>query len=566
MVAKRRSSLGRALVAAALIVLAGGCASGSGVGPRWFPDRPVAWQEHDQAHVADPPAASRLQNWDVALLLRDSLANEVDRVLALEGDQAAQDVNALDEVPCSTWFCPRNHLTPMTAAAIAEGPPVRPPRLPLRIVHGKHQGATAGFQVVDADDRRFLLKLDPGGRPGLASGPEVIGQRLFHAAGYNVPGAFVIDLDPGRDLTVDPAARFELYGVQERPLTEGHVATMLARAARTDQHLLRAAAVPWIPGRVLGGFDMLGTRPGDPNDRIPHQHRRSLRASWVLFAWLSSLDPSSINTLDSYVEEGGRRFVRHYIIDFGAALGGATVHPKDLHQGAEHLIEVGRSLAALASLGFFRRPFQDDKAVWRQLTSRYPRLGWFPAWFDPDQFRSNRKVPTHVRRTPADLYWGAKLVTAFSDDQLAAAVSTARLDGDQARYLVLALAARRDIIGRRYLAALTAVERPQATPAGDRVCFQDLAVERGYLSLTGLRYAVEITDGRRGLLAALEQPAAGAQTCLPLPRGPVGTGYRIVRVSARPGDGRAALPATQIHLRWRAAEGRFVVVGMERAG
>jgi hypothetical protein len=110
------------------------------------------------------------------------------------------------------------------------------------------------------------------------------------------------------------------------------------------------------------------------------------------------------------------------------------------------------------------------------------------------------------------------------------------------------------------------MERPQATLAGDRLCFHDLAVQRGYLSVTGLRYAVETTDGRRGLLAALDQPADGAHTCLPLPRGPVGTGYRIVRVSARPGDGRTALPATQIHLRWRAAERRFVVVGMEREG
>ena len=51
---------------------------------------------------------------NVTLIMRDGLANEVDRILALEGRRPARDVNALDEVPCSTWYCPRNHLQPLS--------------------------------------------------------------------------------------------------------------------------------------------------------------------------------------------------------------------------------------------------------------------------------------------------------------------------------------------------------------------------------------------------------------------------------------------------------------------
>ena len=58
------------------------------------------------------PEPTHLQDLDTTLLMRDSLANEVDRVLSLEGGRPALDVNALDEVPCSTWFCARNHLAP----------------------------------------------------------------------------------------------------------------------------------------------------------------------------------------------------------------------------------------------------------------------------------------------------------------------------------------------------------------------------------------------------------------------------------------------------------------------
>ena len=207
------------LASAAVLFLLAVLGRDQGEGQRgWFADRPVAWNEHDDQPVTQTPERTSLQDWDLTLLVRDNLANEVDRVLAHEGGRPAEDVNALDEVPCSTWFCPRNHVHPMSPAAVAAGPPVPPPRPPLRIVKGKHGGATAGFEVVDANQRRFLLKLDPAGHAGMSTSPELIGQLLFHAAGYNVPGAFVLDLDPKTELQVDAKATFRLYDMQKRPL------------------------------------------------------------------------------------------------------------------------------------------------------------------------------------------------------------------------------------------------------------------------------------------------------------------------------------------------------------
>ena len=125
----------RALLVAGALGLLAGVAHAGAAG--WFLDRPVAWYEHDDANVAAPPEANHLQDLDVTLILRDSLANEVDRVLALDGALPAEDVNALDEVPCSTWFCARNHLRPMTPEEVAAGAPAAPPRLSLMIVKGK---------------------------------------------------------------------------------------------------------------------------------------------------------------------------------------------------------------------------------------------------------------------------------------------------------------------------------------------------------------------------------------------------------------------------------------------
>ena len=270
---------------------------------RAFPDRPVAWQEHDDGDIARPPADTDLVDQDVTIVLRDSLAGEVDYHLTLEGRRPARDVNALDEVPCSTWFCARNHHRAMSPREVAIGPPATPPRPPFRILKGKARGAALGFEVVDAAGRKFLLKLDVAGHRGMASAAEVVGGRIFHAAGYNVPGSFALDVSPETDLTLDPAATFILYEVQRRPLTAEQLREQLATSARGPDGRIRAVAVSWLPGKIVGAFDMIGRRADDPNDRIPHEQRRSLRASRLLFAWLAVLDAGSLNTLDSYVEE-----------------------------------------------------------------------------------------------------------------------------------------------------------------------------------------------------------------------------------------------------------------------
>jgi hypothetical protein len=566
----RWGARGGALLAVALG--GGGALAGAAAAPvRWFADRPVAWQEHDDADLAKVPERNNLQEENITVTIRDSLAYEADRILAAEGAVAAQDVNAADEVPCSTWFCPRNHLTPMTAEEMARGPAVAAPVLPLTITKGKDEGAAIGFVIVDARRNKFMLKLDPLAHFGMVSAAEMIGNRLFHAAGYNVPGAELVEFRRA-DLEVSPTATFKLFNVQKRPVTEARVTAQLAKVPRLPDGRYRGVAIPWVGGEVLGALDTVGTRAGDSNDRIRHENRRSLRASWILYAWLSVLDPGPINTIDSYLEEGGRHFVRHYLFDFSCAFGSATDYAQGPQQDGEYLVEVGRTLRALFSLGFYQRPFQrpEQRAAWTKLNGDYPSFGYFPAeGFDPDTYRANRRVPPHMRMTARDAYWGAKLVTAFTNDQLHAVVATARLSARDAGYLEHALAVRRDIIGRRYLRAVAAVENPVVAPEGGTVCFEDLAIDRGYVGALDARYLVEVRDGYGALLTSFEQPASGPRTCVPIGGAGAGSGYRVVsvreRLAERAGAGAASVgKASRIHLRWRDREHRFVVVGLER--
>ena len=104
----------------------------------------------------------------------------------------------------------------------------------------------------------------------------------------------------------------------------------------------RALASKVIPGEAAGGFRFFGTRPDDPNDIFPHEHRRELRGYRVISAWLNHDDSRALNTYDSFVEEGGRRFIKHYLLDFGSALGSASFGPNEPRGGNEYLVDGGR--------------------------------------------------------------------------------------------------------------------------------------------------------------------------------------------------------------------------------
>ena len=62
--------------AVALALGGAGCAADPAL--RGFPDRPVAWHEHDAENVPRAPRPSDLGELDSALITRDDLAGEVD--------------------------------------------------------------------------------------------------------------------------------------------------------------------------------------------------------------------------------------------------------------------------------------------------------------------------------------------------------------------------------------------------------------------------------------------------------------------------------------------------------
>src|SRR6185503_20895314 len=101
---------------------------------------------------------------------------------------------------------------------------------------------------------------------------------------------------------------------RKRAMRQSDVEQLLAGVDREADGSYRVVASKALPGRPVGRIRFFGTRPDDPNDLIPHEHRRELRGYRVFAAWLNHTDAKAINSLDTLVSTEGRAFVRHHLI------------------------------------------------------------------------------------------------------------------------------------------------------------------------------------------------------------------------------------------------------------
>ena len=152
-----------------------------------------------------------------------------------------------------------------------------------------------------------------------------------------------------------------------------------ARRAAAERPLPRAGQ-PLRPGSPLGNFRYYGTRPDDPNDIVPHEHRRELRGARVFAAWLNHDDSRGVNSLDMLETADGRGWVRHYMFDFGSILGSGTVSRSAIGPGNEYIFEAAPGWLTLATLGLYMRPwmlidYPDVPRVRRPVRGRRLRPG-----------------------------------------------------------------------------------------------------------------------------------------------------------------------------------------------
>jgi hypothetical protein len=530
--------------ALALALTLAGCAAA----PR-FADRAVLWSDPDDRPVALPhprPDPGTGVMWPGT---RDTVFLPASRGLTVDYGKEAVNVNAVDEVPDSTWYHdprrdpndPAAPPRPIPPAIMERGNVVEdPPQPPLRIVKAKEGGSAQGFVVDDARGRRYVLKLDPEQHPGLVTSADVVASRIVWASGWKVPASEIFDFTPN-DLELLPTAtERDRFGRKHR-LEQGDVDYILRHAGRAPNGRIRAVASRWIAGDILGNFRWFGRDRSDGNDRFDHENRRDLRGFGVVSAWIDNIDTMENNTLDSYVGEPGAGHVVHYQQDVGGSFGNFASLPQQYWMGDEGYFEPGKILGSTITLGIFPRRWED--AGWQRtrhiLIHAYPEFGGIDGeHFDPRGWRTIVPNPAFVRMTRRDRYWGAKLVAAFTAVELRAAIAAGHYRPIAADYLFDTLWRRREKIARAYFSETAALD--YFAVDGGRLCFWDLLVRSG-LDAGAAQYRAR----EHGRIVGIGRGAGDGRVCLDLPSG---DGYHVLELSARRSGKHRFGPHAQVHL------------------
>jgi hypothetical protein len=521
-----------------------GLAIGACAAPvRRFPLRDPMTVDPDQAPFLPKPKEYKAPEiWDT---VDNTFFGPLVEALAVHRTRRARNVNALDEVPESSWFHDRidevaGDIPAFLGGACSDDAP--DPKGPWTVVAGKPNGANPGFQVKHPNGKRYFFKPDHktgGGRQSIA---DLIGTRVHHAAGFNTACTRIIHVHPSA-FTIAPNAKAENFVGDKVPFTPEMLKQALDTGITDGSGAVRAGLSQFLPGKPLGPWRDFGTRPDDPNDVIAHEDRRELRGSYIFGAWISHYDAREQNSMDMWDAPGDGKpgFVKHYQLDFGDCLGSMSSWDRvSRRRGHAYEVEWPIAFVELVTFGLLPRPWRDPKP------SPARALGLFTAdVFPPDHYRTAYPFGPYARVTEADAAWGARILARITPAMIAALIESANLpDEVTERELGIALIGRREKLLRRYLSRLSPLARPRIE--GDRLCVTDARIEGG-LTVNGV---VTARQGDR----VLAVQRAGAQACV----GPLAPGDRYTIIELRADD----TGPLRVHLYQK--DGSYRVAGLDR--
>jgi hypothetical protein len=520
----------------------------------------------------------------------DAFVDLATRPLELPRARRARGVNALDEVPDSTWFTNRIGVRDLTPDEIRAGPGgggggggeegggwvgSPEPHKPWTVLEPKVSGALVGFVIADARGVRWLLKLEQAGLPEVETAAAAIANRLVWAAGYNVPEDHIVYLRAS-ELEIAPDAKVQDLWGRERPLDRAELERRLAEVQRGEDGRMRAIASRMLEGAILGGHPGEGVRADDPNDRIPHELRRDLRGLYALFSWLDLTDVKEDNTLDVWVADPAdprRHYVRHYFLDFGKCLGTEAAATGDPRRGHEWELDPAAIVGQIATLGLRVRAWE------RRVDPGLRGVGLFGARaYDPGAWKPD--TPAYLPFRVADEHdklWASRILIRFTRAQIRAAVDAARFsDPRAAEYVTETLIERQRATARHWFWRKSPLAGFEIVGGGGgELCFEDLMIVHRLAPVAGpTRYTVRAYDrrGRRIAAPVARRPDGNGRACT----GPVGGegsesggggsggsggGYTILRIETERAGFRGT---TFVHVARDPATGAPRVIGVWR--
>ncbi len=491
-------------------------------GPR-FNLAPVKTVDPDMENIPTPDNKEENQIWDLAdmtffyqvekVLDLNWSARKIGKGLHLVKGKPADNINVLDEAPNSSWYTNRHYHNPMTIEELKKGPNVTDgpePNGPWTIVAGKFEGGTTGFTIKDANGEYYILKFDAPRFVGMGSSAEVISTKILYACGYNVPQNTVEYFDPSIFRIGETAKVAE--GGSKRPMTPADLKALVDPIPRTKDGHIRALASKYVDGKPVGIWNFRGRRNDDPNDRVNHEHRREIRGLRTIGSWLSDEDRRAANTLAVYAThpETGNKYIKHYVLDMGSTLGSNNIIPHAPKYGNEFLIDPRTIGLQWLTLGAWVKPWEFETG---HLNPEFPSVGYYESEiFNPGEWYPTYANPAFEYTTYRDAFWGAKIVMAFTDEQIRVIVETAKMPDPAAQeYLIKTMIERRDKVGRYWFERMNPVDKFRFERQGDRLilAFNDLAIDGNLESAEGTKYICTLSCIDKGLhrQSAVDEPA-----------------------------------------------------------
>ena len=388
-------------------------------------------------------------------------------------------VNTVGEVMEGSWYNLRHYRTHMSPAELARGagyenPP--DPNASWEVLTVKRFGTRTGLLISDGSDSLYFLRFDVPRQPEMMTGAQVVSGKFFWALGYWTTQDYLVNFNRSQLQASEGGKDITSIG-KTRPLHEEDIDTLLNNVASDGRGGYRAVAHRIAAeARLLGPFQLFGTRSDDPNDIFPHEHRRELRGLRVFSAWLNHVHMSTLATLDGVVARPDTTpHLLHLLIDFIGTLGSGYGDIKSAYEGYEPAFGWMSSLQNLAGMGVYSKP-------WMRVN--YPKnrsVGRFEyELFDPEEWHSVAPLVPFDNMLPDDAFWAARQVMAFTDEDIRAIVETGEYsDPAAAEWIIRCLSERRDKIGQVYFNKVLPLEAFRIEDG--ELAFDDLAVVHGLI-------------------------------------------------------------------------------------
>ena len=461
--------------------------------------REIITEENDRESIAKPKE-QRISLFEDAI--DNIFTREVDEYANLSlhsrrianNLKQAKNTNALDEVANSSWFTNRHQMNPMSIAELKQGPNRgRGPDMSgaVTITKAKVEGVSPGFRMKDSRGDTYFVKFDIKGLPQLNTAAEVVTTKLVYACGYNTPENYLSTVNP-QQIRIGEGVTVKNKWGRKIPMTQEFVDLIFSRVEPNPDGTYRIVASKGLKGEPLGPFYYADRRKDDPNDRVSHQHRRELRGYKVIAAWLNNSDSKANNTLDMFVTENDKSFVRHYIIDFATSIGSGGFGKASPSRGHRGAFDLGNTFKRLSTVGLYIEPYEKKPGLIS------PSVGYFDSdLFNPGHYAQIVPNPAFQRMTELDGFWAAKIVMSFSDEQIRAIVETGEYENQEdVDYITKTLAERRDKTGRYWYGKVNPLDNFEFSKDPDNQIileFNDLSVDAGFedSGSTAYRYLLQ---------------------------------------------------------------------------